>query len=163
MTVVKLSLSHSYTCGAEMTPACCAAPVKLYKLPMRPRGTHLPINCSGRFAYGHWSDAHRPPCSNSVHVCVCVCVCVCVVSEVARQVGLHQCTGSCDCGRFVIGCACVCLCGMCGHNLSVEVKICHACLSKCVCLLVLPLCVFAQDWRWLNCLTNREGSRWQLH
>lgn len=52
--------------------------------------------------------------------------------------GLHQCTGSCDCGRFVMGCVRVlaCLCGMCGHNLSVEVKICCVCvcLSKYVCV-----------------------------
>lgn len=30
--------------------------------------------------------------------------CGAAVREVTRQVGLHQRTGSCDCGRFVMGC-----------------------------------------------------------
>lgn len=51
-------------------------------------------------------------------------IAVAPVREVTRQVGLHQCTGSCDCGSFVMGCAS--LCGVCGHNLSTEVKICES-------------------------------------
>lgn len=42
------------------------------------------------------------------HLAQMVCVCAGgAVRGATRQVGLHQCTGSCDCGRFVMGCVSV--------------------------------------------------------
>lgn len=151
-SLVDLSQSHTlcYTCGSGTTPVCCAAaPLHSHKLLPRPRGKHLPNNCLGRFAYGRRSNAHTPACSS-----VCVCGWRGTKRATTRQVGFHQWTGSCDCGRFVMGCVCVCVWSQFAHG--GKKKMCRVCLSE---FIPVSLCAFAQVWLWLQLLTNRGRSR----
>lgn len=64
---------------------------------------------------------------------VCVCGWRGTKRATTRQVGFHQWTGSCDCGRFVMGC--VCVWSQFAHGGKKKCAVC-VCLSSSLCLCV---------------------------